>query len=304
MNKLRFTLILCLSLITFSCYCEDDSDQTLRVMTFNIRLNIPSDGLNAWPHRKDKAASMIQFHHADIVGLQEALPEQVKDFEERLPDYDWFGVGRDDGKNQGEYAAIFYKKERLKLLQHSTFWLSENPEIPGKGWDAACIRVVTWGQFRDRKTRKTFFLFNTHFDHKGKIARKESAQLLLKKIKEIAGNSNVIVTGDFNTTPGSIPYKILTESSDSEIKLVDTITVSQHPHHGPNRTFTGFKLSNLEKQGSRLISYFLQKESKSSTMELYQIHSMDSSPLIIFGFGRSGSGMREKCKPRKNTGNA
>lgn len=216
-------------------------------MSFNIRVNVQSDSLNAWPYRKEIAASMIRFYHADIIGIQEALFEQVEDLAERLPNYYWFGVGRDDGDDKGEFMAIFYLKKRFKVLNNSTFWLSQNPEIPGKGWDAVCNRIVTWGKFKDNRTGKIFYHFNTHFDHKGKIARKESAKLLLKYIKTIAGNSDVIVTGDFNSTPNSVPYKILTQDLEGErdLKLVDTKMVSYYPHQGPNGTFTGFKLSNL-----------------------------------------------------------
>jgi len=216
-------------------------------MTFNIRVNVQSDSLNAWPYRKEIAASMIRFHHADIIGIQEALLNQVEDLAERLPNYYWFGVGRDDGDEKGEFMAIFYLKKRFKVINNYTFWLSENPEIPGKGWDAACNRIVTWGKFKDSETGKIFYHFNTHFDHIGEMAMEESAKLLLKYITSIAGNSDVIVTGDFNSTPNSITYKILTQDleGESELKLIDTKMVSKHPHHGPNGTFTGFKLLNL-----------------------------------------------------------
>jgi endonuclease/exonuclease/phosphatase family metal-dependent hydrolase len=125
--------------------------------------------------------------------------------------------------------------------------LSENPEKPGKGWDAACNRVVTWGKFKDNKTGNVFYHFNTHFDHQGQVARAESAKLLLQKVDEISDVSNVIVTGDFNAGPNSAPYKILTDNKNKEtgIKLVDAKMASASPHHGPGGTFTGFKLSNL-----------------------------------------------------------
>ena len=229
------------------CTSEDQPGRIIKVMTFNIRYNTPSDSLNAWPHRKDNAASMVRFYHADIVGIQEGLLGQVQDLAERLPDYGWFGVGRDDGVEAGEFMAVFYQKNRFELLKSSTFWLSENPDIPGKGWDAACSRTVAWGRFKDKKTAEIFYFFNTHFDHAGKTARKESAELLLKNIKKIAGGSEAVVTGDFNAVPSSVPYKILTQNAQQEsaVKLIDAKVVSQHPHHGPNGTFTGFKLSNL-----------------------------------------------------------
>ena len=201
---------------------------------------------------------MIRFHQADIVGIQEALAGQVKDLAAGLPDYDWFGVGRDDGHDQGEFMAIFYLKKRFQVIKQSTFWLSETPEMPGKGWDAACNRIVTWAEFKDNMTGKVFYHFNTHFDHMGEIARQESAKLLLKYIKNVAGNSAVIVSGDFNSPPDSPTYQILTQNSksESEIRLFDTKLVSLNPHHGPDGTFTGFKLSALTEK-SEPIDYIL-----------------------------------------------
>ena len=215
----------------------------LRVMSFNIRYNTARDSANAWPHRKDMAASMIRFHHADLAGLQEALKGQIDDLVERLPGYGWFGVGRDDGREKGEFSAIFYRKDRFELLEESTFWLSEEPEVIGsKGWDAAITRIVTWGKLRDRSTGKVFFYFNTHFDHRGVRAREESASLLLTKVKEIAGTTPVIVTGDFNSSESSEPYRILTESTSTE-SLRDARYLSVHGHHGPTGTWSGFEVA-------------------------------------------------------------
>jgi len=236
----------------------DDPVRECRIMTFNIRVNVPSDSLNSWPYRRDMAASMIRFHRADILGVQEALAGQVEDLAERLPGYDWFGVGRDDGREEGEYMAIFYLRERFSVIRHSTFWLSENPDIPGRGWDAACNRVVTWGEFRDARSGKKFYHFNTHFDHMGDLAREESAKLLKRKIQEIAGNSEAAVTGDFNSTPNSIVYQILTRDSTggSGFNLADARTVSLNPHHGPTGTFTGFQFTGLLEK-SMPIDYIL-----------------------------------------------
>jgi endonuclease/exonuclease/phosphatase family metal-dependent hydrolase len=224
LKNLKLIQILYLNLIIMLFSCEKQPEQPIRAMTFNIRLNVASDSLNAWPYRKDMAASMIQFYHTDIVGIQEALFDQVNDLAARLPDYGWFGVGRDDGKQQGEFMAIFYLKQRFTVLHHATFWLSETPEVPGLGWDAACNRIVTWGKFEDQLTGKIFYHFNTHFDHRGEIARQESARLLLNSIRQIAGNAAVIITGDFNSTPNSIPYQILTQKFEGKtgFKLIDT----------------------------------------------------------------------------------
>jgi endonuclease/exonuclease/phosphatase family metal-dependent hydrolase len=215
--------------------------QPLNVMTFNLRYDTPRDSANAWPFRKDKAASQVLFHEVDILGVQEALHNQMMDMKERLVKFAYVGVGRDDGKQKGEYSAIFYDSTRLQVLQWQTFWLSTTPEVPGsKGWDADITRIVTWARFRDRRTKKQFFVFNTHFDHIGKVARAESARLLLRKVNEIAGKTPSIITGDFNATPAQEPIQIITNESDP-LHLTDSKAVSATPHYGPTGTFNGFK---------------------------------------------------------------
>ena len=215
----------------------------MRVMSFNIRMNTPADSSDAWPYRKDMAASMIRFHKADLAGLQEALPEQVEDLEKRLPEYSWFGVGRDDGVNRGEFSCIFYRKERFQKMDGNTFWLSEIPDQPGMGWDAACPRIVSWVKLKDILTGKIFYYFNTHFDHRGKQARRESAILLRKQINLLAANEPVVITGDFNCDQESIPYKILTGKGENipGDNLIDSKSIAAYPHHGPTTTWSGFK---------------------------------------------------------------
>ena len=214
--------------------------QELNVMTFNIRLHVKSDSLNAWPYRKDKVASQVNFHNVHLLGVQEALHDQMMDLRQSLTQYRFTGVGRDDGQTKGEYSAIFYDTTRLKLLGSSTFWLSQTPEIPGsKSWDAAITRIVTWAKFRDMKSKRIFFAFNTHFDHMGKEARKESAKLLKQKVKEIDGSGPVIIMGDFNSKPTDDPIKILVEQNDKD-RFTDTKQVSATAHYGPEGTFNGF----------------------------------------------------------------
>jgi len=215
-------------------------------MTFNIRYDEPRDKENAWPNRKELVASMIRFHHADLVGVQEALERQMRDLEKLLPEYSWVGVGRDDGKAGGEFSAILYRKARFSNLESSTFWLSETPDVPGKGWDADYPRVVTWIKLKDATTGKLLFHFNTHFDHRGVRAREESARLLLKRINTIANQQPVVVTGDFNFNESSMGYQILTgKTLEKEIpaqtSLRDARYLSQHGHHGPTSTFNEFK---------------------------------------------------------------
>ena len=214
--------------------------KALNIFTFNIRFDNPGDAPNDWPNRKGLAASQILFHNADIVGVQEAQYHQLTDLKERLPGYDFVGVGRDDGKKAGEHSSIFFNTNRLELQASSTFWLSLTPEVPGsKSWDAAITRVVTWAKFRDRNTRKIFFVFNTHFDHIGKIARQESAKMILRTVDSIRGKSPCIVTGDFNSFPEDDPIKILVDKTNP-ISLSDTKPLSQTGHYGPEGTFTGF----------------------------------------------------------------
>lgn len=212
-------------------------------MTFNLRLDTPSDSSNAWPYRKEMVAQTMRFHKADFVGIQEGLPHQLEQLDDMLPYFDRIGVGRNTADDPGEYSAIYYKKERFELIDHETFWLSETPDkVASVGWDAALPRIVTWGQFRDRITGETFYVFNTHFDHRGEKARAQSASLILEKIEEIAGDAPVTVTGDFNTTENDPPYKILTGiMGDHNQVLKDGFYEAEYGHHGPTSTWNGFE---------------------------------------------------------------
>lgn len=242
-----------LFLVQLSVFCFG---QDLNVMSFNIRYNNANDKQDAWPNRKDNVASQILFHDADFVGVQEALYGQMEDLQQRLPGYKYIGGGRDDGKTKGEYSAIFYNAKRLKPVRSGTFWLSQTPTVIGsKGWDANLPRIVTWAQFKDVKTGKNFFAFNTHFDHQGQEARRESAKLLIQKIKEIAGKSSSFTTGDFNATPDSEPIKIINDKANP-LYLTDAKSISQQGHYGPVATFNGFK--NKE-QGEEPIDYIFLK---------------------------------------------
>ncbi len=218
-------------------------DARVRVMTFNIRYDNPNDGENAWPRRKEMVASMIRFHHADLVGVQEALRGQIDALAGLLPEYAWFGVGRDDGRDKGEFSAIFYRRDRFTRLDGQTFWLSETPEVIGsKSWDAAITRVVTWCKFRDLRTKKVFYHFNTHFDHRGVQAREQSARLLRARIPQIASRQQFILTGDFNCNESAAPYQVITaKDAPGGVLLFDTRYISKFGHHGPTTTFNNFK---------------------------------------------------------------
>ena len=173
--------------------------QELSVMTYNIKLDYPKEGENSWINRKPFFINQIKFYEPDIFGVQEAMPNQMKDIDSLLPKYSFVGVGRDDGKDEGEYSAIFYNKEKMNVLKSSTFWLSETPDQVSMGWDAVCNRICTYALFEDKTSGKRFWMFNTHFDHVGVEARKNSATLIIQKIKEInAETLPVILSGDFN----------------------------------------------------------------------------------------------------------
>ena len=145
--------------------------------------------------------------------MQEALNDQMLDLQQRLPQYRFIGGGREDGKTKGEYSAIFYNTKKVKALNEGMFWLSQMPDIPGSiGWDAAITRIVTWGKFKDLQTGKLFFVFNTHFDHMGKIARRESARLLINKVSDMSGKLPTIVMGDFNAEPTDEPIQEILKS--------------------------------------------------------------------------------------------
>ena len=216
----------------------------LRIMTFNLRLDVASDGPNAWPHRRDWVASLIRFHAPDAIGVQEALAHMLTDLDTRLPGFGRVGVGRADGRAGGEFSAILYRTDRLELLEDGTFWLSPTPEVAGsKGWDTAIERIVTWARFRDRLTGCELVHLNTHFDHRGEEARQESARLIRRRLPTLAKELPVVVTGDLNSDPASVPYRILTRDTiaDASSPLRDAFTTSVAGHYGPTSTWTAFR---------------------------------------------------------------
>jgi endonuclease/exonuclease/phosphatase family metal-dependent hydrolase len=258
-----FFALFCLRIILFdSLFGQTGGTESgVTVMTFNVRYNNQGDLQNAWPNRKSLVASTIQFHKIEIAGLQEVLDGQLRDMEGLLPDYAWLGVGRDDGKEGGEYNPIFYLKSRFKILAQSTFWLSETSDTTGsRGWDAACNRVVTWARFEDQADKQALFFFNTHFDHVGEIARVQSAELVLKKIGEIAGNEPVILTGDFNCGSDDAPYHLLISGDGKAPGLVDTLRLSKTGHYGSTQSFNGF---NIELDPGNTIDFIFVRGIKS-----------------------------------------
>lgn len=211
--------------------------QDVSVMTYNIKLDYPKEGENSWTNRKPFFINQLKFYTPDILGVQEVLPNQMKDMDSLLVDYNFVGVGRDDGKDKGEYSAIFYNKKMFKVLKSSTFWLSDTPENVSMGWDAVCNRVCTYALLKKKKTNKKLWVFNTHFDHVGAEARKNSAILIIKKIKEInTNNLPVVLMGDFNMEAAheSIQYvKTYLKDSQEISKIV----------FGPTGTYNGFNFN-------------------------------------------------------------
>jgi len=184
------SILLCLFCLSTQIYA---TDPVINVLTYNIRLATPSDAPNTWNARKYRVFALIREAKPDVFGLQEALHEQVQDMEKAFPDYARVGVGRDDGDKAGEYSPLFFDEHKYKMLSSGTFWLSQTPSVAGsRGWDAACNRVVTWVQLKSYKTGKVFFVYCTHFDHMGEIARRNSAKLVLNAVDSLSGSNPAI----------------------------------------------------------------------------------------------------------------
>jgi len=222
--------------------------QQISIITFNIRYNNSGDGINAWPNRVEMVNGLLNFYEPDIFGLQEALYEQIVDVQKALPEYEWIGVGRDDGDKAGEFSPIFFNTQKFIRIENGHFWLAENCDQAELGWDAACKRIVTWGKFQSKVSGKRFFVFNTHFDHVGVEARKNSALLIHDKIEELTQGSQlpVILTGDFNLTDETEPILMIKKY------LNDSREVSKTAPYGPIGTFNGFKPGT---EGNNRIDY-------------------------------------------------
>ena len=205
--------------------------------TYNLRYDNRGDSGNLWVNRAPVQANLIRFHDFDIVGIQEGLINQLQDLSKALPQYKRYGIGRDDGKEAGEHSAIYYKKDKFKLLNSGDFWLSQTPDNPGKGWDATCCnRICSWVQLQDIASKKKFYFFNVHFDHQGVIARIESAKLMIEKIKSIAGNNPAVFTGDLNGGRNSDCYKYIANAGI----IKDSHEIAAFPYEN-NASFNSFR---------------------------------------------------------------
>jgi endonuclease/exonuclease/phosphatase family metal-dependent hydrolase len=205
------------------------------IISYNIRYDNNWDIENSWKIRRNKISQILVQYSPSIIGIQEGLLNQVQYIDSSLIDYDYVGVGRDDGKKKGEFCAIYFDTTRYVLLKNSTFWLSETPDTISVGWDAALERICTYGLFKDRITKEELLVFNTHFDHIGVVAREKSSELILKRINKINRQSlPVILMGDFNSIPNSSPVK------EIKTELSDALQISLEKLQGPRGTFNGF----------------------------------------------------------------
>ena len=221
---------------------QSSAPPTVAVMTYNVCYANPNDGKWVWERRRDGVASVIRFHDPDIIGLQEAAPNQVADLRERLPSYTWLSAGRENDGTAGEFVAVGYDDDCFELEGDGTFWLSENPDEPGTaGWDAQFPRLIRHVRLRHRESDTVLYHFNTHFDHSGTESRKKSAELLREHVAEVAPDVPVIVTGDFNSRPSTDVYSYLTAEDENGRTLVDAHEAAAQPHHGPETTMTDFQ---------------------------------------------------------------
>lgn len=239
MVRLMFVLWTAILLPETTCRGAETDPPPLRVMSFNVRYGTAPDGENHWERRRELCAARIAAFDPDLVGLQEALAFQNAFLVEKLEGYGQLGVGRDDGRERGEFSTILYRKRRLEPLASGTFWLSETPEVPGsKSWDSALPRIATWARFRDRMDGgRELLAVNTHFDHRGVQARLQAARILRRFITEQAAGGPAVLLGDFNAAPGSEPYRALTGPEAGQVELRDTYAVRSAPETG---TYHGF----------------------------------------------------------------
>ena len=234
MKKILFALAAVAAFAVTGCTSEA-GEQNVRVISYNIRYMNTKDGDNNWEFRKQASINMVNEEQPTVFGLQEAVKAQVDFLQENLPNYAYYGVGRDDGKEKGEFMAIFYDKQEVELLDKGTFWLSATPDTPSKGWDGQCFRTCTWAIFKCKDTGKKFAYFNTHLDHRGKEAQREGLKTIATKIKEkVATEMPVFLSGDFNIRADSPHFEAVKPfMADSRDLATET------DHRG---TYTGFRV--------------------------------------------------------------
>lgn len=268
MIKIVRSIALLLLAIFFVLQVDAADAKSLRIVSFNIRCTT-NDGTNSWPLRRQVFFDEVNRMAPAIIGFQEVRPDQYQDIVERLKrDFDFVGVGRDDGKNAGERALVAYDKHRFKKIKTGNFWFSETPEVPGsKSWDAAITRVCTWVRLKDKATRREFLYVNTHFDHKGVVARENSSRMLVERLPDLAKGKPIILTGDFNLHEDSAAYtNLMNRKAGVKPWLLDSYRELHPTRSAEESTFNGFKGIT---RGSRIDFIFHTPELKpvSATIE-------------------------------------
>lgn len=244
--KSIFTIFIALS--SLSVYTQE----TFKAISYNIRWSNPDDGEDRWENRRESIGNFFLEEKADFMGLQEALESQLEYLDRYLDKYSFIGVGRDDGKSDGEFCPLFYDSTSWEILDSSTIWLSETPAKVSRGWDAACNRLVTFGLFRHKTSNDTVAVYNTHLDHQGDIARKESIGTIKAFIEKTAKSHHQIILGDFNMTPTTSVYReMVSDFGDARMN-------ADHHYEVHNGTFNGFRLNGRYK---RRIDYVFTSKS-------------------------------------------
>ena len=234
---------LCLIFPTEARARKNDPSE-LKVMSYNIRMGIGKDGTNAWEYRCPATIAMLNAQMPDVFGVQEAFDFQIAFIKEYCPIYKSAGVGRDDGKKKGEHMSIFWNKKKVKMLRWGTFWLSETPDVPSKGWDSRYPRTATWALMKDKKTGKKFYFVNTHLDHRGVEAQKNGLKLIVDRIQSINPKGYpMVLTGDFNIKPDN------TALVELDKRMVSTRKVA--PKTDQHNTFNGWS----NKETDKIIDY-------------------------------------------------
>lgn len=240
---MKATIKYFLVILLLSAFAGLAGECQTKMMSFNIRYDNPNDKENWWENRKNELVQLIDYYHPEFLGIQEGLNHQVEFINNKLQLFDYIGVGREDGKEKGEYTAIFYDTLKYKLIESKVYWLSETPDKVSIGWDSSLERITTFGTFRNIENKDTIYIFNTHFDHIGETARKMSSKFIVSKIGELGlDEQKVIVMGDFNSEPKGLPIKILKGLLD------DSIEMTQKSSYGPKGTFNGFDKDRIPKE--------------------------------------------------------
>ncbi|SUZ95699.1 uncharacterized protein METZ01_LOCUS48553 [marine metagenome] len=276
MKNVSNTLLYIVIVFTLSATVNS---QTYNIMSYNIRYDNDWDVQNSWQNRRHKVEQLLRYYAPAIFGLQEGLPNQVNFIDSCFSNYSYVGVGREDGIAKGEFCPLFFDTLKFTISDYATFWLSETPQSVSVGWDAALERICTYGLFEDKITKEKFWVFNTHFDHVGSLARKKSSELILKKIDEVNNTLYpVVLMGDLNSLPNSTPIQVL------KFQLSDAQEISSTTLYGPVGTFNGFdKDLKIDKR----IDYFFT--SKMKTLSYAHIddrlddnkHISDHLPVLI-----------------------